>query len=342
MGKMKYPINIKSELNREQTKRQDTKTFLIYMSIMGVIGLVFVLNALIRKFIPRFPFIFSLIISLTISLALFFVVFKYFIFKEDEKLKKLEKQNSESFARFYSLSKDVKERVKLPNNQEVPIFEYKDGNFAFVLEFKFGSNSNGYTVDQTFKCLENIMNVLCKNNYYFQVIVSPEDFIKSNEYNDYVSKVSSAKVDKNYTNTMLNIINNMVSASVNTTNVNTIAIVARTRASYQKHSINLVMHNILDTMWTYRTGFRSIQFLDGFKYRDFLTSFYGLGAIDLSKYETESNDLALKEKYARIIRLYSEVNYENEETRYQVLGNTFRTNASEVRNNVKHITNSRE
>lgn len=342
MGKMKYPINIKSELNREQTKRQDTKTFLIYMSIMGVIGLVFVLNALIRKFIPRFPFIFSLIISLTISLALFFVVFKYFIFKEDEKLKKLEKQNSESFARFYSLSKDVKERVKLPNNQEVPIFEYKDGNFAFVLEFKFGSNSNGYTVDQTFKCLENIMNVLCKNNYYFQVIVSPEDFIKSNEYNDYVNKVSSAKVDKNYTNTMLNIINNMVSASANTTNVNTIAIVARTRASYQKHSINLVMHNILDTMWTYRTGFRSIQFLDGFKYRDFLTSFYGLGAIDLSKYETESNDLALKEKYARIIRLYSEVNYENEETRYQVLGNTFRTNASEVRNNVKHITNSRE
>lgn len=342
MGKMKYPINIKSELNREQTKRQDTKTFLIYMSIMGVIGLVFVLNALIRKFIPRFPFILSLIISLTISLALFFVVFKYFIFKEDEKLKKLEKQNSESFARFYSLSKDVKERVKLPNNQEVPIFEYKDGNFAFVLEFKFGSNSNGYTVDQTFKCLENIMNVLCKNNYYFQVIVSPEDFIKSNEYNDYVNKVSSAKVDKNYTNTMLNIINNMVSASVNTTNVNTIAIVARTRASYQKHSINLVMHNILDTMWTYRTGFRSIQFLDGFKYRDFLTSFYGLGAIDLSKYETESNDLALKEKYARIIRLYSEVNYENEETRYQVLGNTFRTNASEVRNNAKHITNSRE
>ncbi|WP_304427975.1 hypothetical protein [uncultured Clostridium sp.] len=342
MGKMKYPINIKSELNREQLKKQDTKTFIIYMSIIGVIGLVFLINYLFKRFIPRFPFILSLLISLVISFLVFFIIFKYFIFKEDEKLKKLEKQNSESFARFYSLSKDVKERVKLPNNQEVPIFEYKDGNYAFVLEFKFGSNSNRYTVDQTFKCLENIMNVLCKNNYYFQVIVSPEDFIKSNEYANYIAKVSSADVDKNYTNTMLNIINNMVSESKHTTNVNTISIIARTRASYQKHSINLVMHNILDTIWTYRTGFRSVEFLDGFKYRDFLTSFYGLGAIDLSKYETESNDLALKEKYARIIRLYSEVNYNNEETRYQVLGNTFKTNASEVRNNAKYTTNSRE
>lgn len=341
MSKMKYPINIKSDLNREQLKQQDQKTFVIYMSILGIIGLTFVINYVLKMFL-KVPFIISVILSLIISLLLFLVIFKHFIFKEDEKLKKLEKQGSESFARFYNLSKDVNERVKLPTNDEIPIFEYKDGNYAFVLEFKFGSNSHSRTINQTFQCFEKICNILGKNNYSFNIIVSPENFISSAEYKEYINKLGSYNVDKQYTNTILNVVKHMTSFSSNSTGVNTIHIIARTRASYQKYSMNLVMHSILDSIWSFNSGFRSIKFLDGLAFKDFMTTFYGLGAIDLSKYESDSVDLALKEKYARIVRVYEKVDYDGNAQKYDVLGNTFRTNASEVNNNANHNVNRRE
>lgn len=330
MGNKRYPINIQSEMRRESATKSDKKQALIYACFIGV-GCLAVAIYMILKSLFNVSLGVSILVSIIVSLIIFLFVFKHFIFKEDEKLKKLQKQNSETFARFYSLGKDVSSRVKLPNKQEIPIFEYKDGNNAFVLEFKFGSNSNQSSVYASYKCLESVFNFILQAGFICEIVVCPEKFTTSDEYKSYINKISTAGVDKSYTQTMLKLMKHMTEHSAMSTGTSTINLIIRTKMTYQKYSMSNLMHTILDTVWSYRTGFRSVKFLDGMQFRDFMTRFYGLGAIDLSKYESTELDLALKEKYYRIVRLYSTTSHDGETVNYDVFGNTFKNNAREVR-----------
>ena len=330
MGHKRYPINVQAEMRRENQTKADKKQALVYACCFGVIGGAVAIYMLLKMFF-NISFLLSILISIVLALLVFLFVFKNFIFKEDEQEKKLQKQNSETFARFYSLGHDVAERIVLPSKREIPVFEYKDGNIAFVVEFKFGSNRTGTTITNSYRCLKSIFNLILRAGFMCNIIVSPEQFSGSHEYRAYINKVTTSDVDNIYKHTMLKFMKSMLTISEGGTGTSTIALIVRTKRTYQKYAIGDLLHALLDSIFSHKTGFRNVEFLDGAKFRDFMTRFYGLGAIDLSKYESSELDISLREKYNRLVKVYSKTGADNKTIRYDVFGNTFNNSAREVR-----------
>ena len=275
---------------------------------------LFLLINVVCYFVLRFFFNSILQIStkwaLVAQIALFFVFgyfyFRFIIFREDEKINEYKNAENDSFARYLQVRKDS-ETVTEIAKKKVHVFE-------FALCFKFGSNDD-VKASNTFTALDTILGLIADYGFESRVITAPEDFRKSEEFQNYVDKINGIN-NKQLAFTLKEISDAVLQTSYEESNVDCIYVCIRTSTSYQKGELEGVIKAILKTLYETVTAFRSFEFLNITELLEFYRYFYTVAAIDLAMMRAIDLAADLDDDYNRIVSLHSLISTDNK--RYRI------------------------
>jgi hypothetical protein len=295
-----FPLDVQKSAAQASKLVGREKTKLI------VFGTIFVNVAVALLTVPFFSSVgisawFPITIQLLIMATLGWFIFRFFVFKESEKLRERKGYSSDSFSKFFFFRNlDSGENLDVPKF-DVPVYEYDNGSAVFVLRLRFGSNDTPKSIN-TRNALTEIFRILAKENLEFRQIVTPEDFSQSPEARAYMAKVSAIP-NKKLAKRMLDITQAALEHSAAMSNTDMIHILVRTKSNYQKYELDSIVRKVLGCLFTNRTAFRSVDFLNKKALVDFLRDFYGLEGIDLALMRIKSRE-EMDSDYKNIVEIH--------------------------------------
>lgn len=268
------------------------------------VGIFVVVNIIIAVFMSSFltgigiPVWVGILIQLFIVsiIAIFFL--RFFVLKEDERMQ--EYNSGESFVKYYKFRKDSVEEYT-SYGRKVLAYEYDNGTCTFIMEMKYGSNDKKKEKN-TRDVLEQILKVIYSNRLEVRTIVMPEDFLAGQEAKrmmEVVNKAKGTKIGK-YN---LKLVDGVLEHTKDS-NLESLYIMVKTTAIYQKYELDTVLNSILSLILSSSTCFREVNFLDKDGLVHLMKRFYGVEAIDLSMVkavESSENTVAL---YQEMVSLY--------------------------------------
>lgn len=298
---MIYPLDVYERVaNRKKLVGADRSTFFISLFLMCNFFLFIILH---RIFVIALGFPLAACIGIQGILFLIFgiILFRFVIFDEETKAKEYTDENSDSFARFMHLRKDVNHEIEVRKNSYVNVYEYDNGHVLSTIRFKFGSNDN-YKSRDTEKCLNEIFRVLINNGLEFRTVTCPENFKKSKELDSYIESINKVE-DKKLSKHLLAMSNEIIDRSYEESNVNMFYLSFKTPSSYQLEDLESTIKHVLKIVSSYITCFRSIEFLDLNQLIDFYREFYSVEAIDLAMMKAIELSDIIDENFSHIVKL---------------------------------------
>ena len=276
----------------------------------SIIMQIFIIANIICFFI--FRFIFNTFLSLSTGWAilaqivLFFVIgvmlFRFVIFKEDEKLQDYKDQQSDSFARYLHIRKDNIDITKI-NNESVSVLEYTNGSVMSTILFKFGSNDDNLA-RSTKEVLQAIYGVISSYNFEFRTVSLPEVFSNSKEYNKHLEQINCIK-NKKLSYFLKRISEQSLTIANTSSSTNVLYLMIRSKIPGEKEQLICIIKEILKILLENVTCFRSIEFLNKDSLLEFFREFYGIEAIDLAMMKAIELSSDIENDYKKLITLYS-------------------------------------
>lgn len=294
---MKFPLNVQKSAARAGKVTGGDK---VKLSLLLGIALFAGINLFTIPFFSSMgiPWYIPFSIIGILYGMIFVLVFRFAVFKENDKLAEYEGFSSDSFAKYYGI-RNIDSGETLEN--KVPIFEFGNGTHVVGLVLRYGSNDDSKAV-QTRMALEEIYNIIGKQNLDFSYICSTEDFSKSKEYAEYMRKSRKIK-DMKLAKPVIDMAQMAVNIAEESSNVETSTILIRTRSNYQKYELESVLKSIMKVLTDLRTCFRSVEFLSKNSYLELIEDFYELEAIDLSLMRLRGSE-ELDKDYQSLIQVY--------------------------------------
>lgn len=301
---MIYPIDIYDNVsNRKKLSTADKSQIVVGLFLAGNFFLFLVLHRVICMMFGA-PLFVCILVQLLVFGVVGSLVFRFFIFDEEAKMREYTDEASDSFARFVHLRKDSTHEVSVNSAEHVNVFEYDSGCCVCTMRFKFGSNDS-LKSSETRKCFNEIYRILVNNGMEFRTVVTPENFKQSRELDNFVDSINRIE-DKQLAKHILAMSNAILQQSYEECNVDQFYLSFRTASSYQLEDLEAVIRRIIGVLRERATSFRSVEFLDLAQLIDFYREFYSVEAIDLAMMRavalSESIDNSFKE-VARIFRL---------------------------------------
>lgn len=243
---------------------------------------------------------FSIIVFLILWAIIGVMIFRFVIFDEDLKKREFEGADSDSFAKYMWLRKDIHKDSRL-GREMVSVFEYTNGSSVCVLELRFGSNDD-QKAEGTTALYARFMAIAAENNLESRIIISPEDFKNSREFKQQIAAINAIKDSRASKNVMM-INNAIIDASCECCNVDVIYFMLKTRSNHQRADLELALRRVFSIMTHNISAFRSIHFLDVQELMEFLRTFYGIAAIDLSMMRTMELADTVTSEFDNVVKL---------------------------------------
>lgn len=299
---MIFPEDINKRINASKSLSTKDKTKL------GV-GLFFLLNIGIALFlVPTargwgIPIWVPLVVQFILVVSIFILVWRVFIFKEDERMVEAKNKTQNSLAKFYFLRNLDSSETLTVGDKEFPVYEYDNGNSVMVMKFLLGENNNLRRKNNEI-VLRKIFAILGEANLEFRQIVTKENFRTSPEAQSYIESLKEIE-DPQLARVMREVTDALLDISETVSNVDVINLVIKTRSPHQIYSLDTVIRRISLVMKDYQTSFRRVTFLHKKPVLDLLKDYYGIEAIDptLMSLSGTKVDYALQNKYVQVYAL---------------------------------------
>lgn len=276
---MIYPYNVHREVRDagKATGQDLSRFFGFLMLIIGVI-LYFVIDFVLSTLIGDFKGL-ALIITLVLLFFIGYYMFRFFIFREDEKMAEYQGQERDTFARYVHIRKDTEQSVRVLNSS-VDCFEYTNGSVFCVLQFKFGSNDTE-KAKNTFMLFKKIIHILGENGLEFRLTDLPEDFFHSEEYSDYAEHLNAIE-NKNLAHTLIYMADHMLQTSRKLGNTSTIYLEIIAINSYKVLDFETALNQIMTAVNKTASALRGVYCLNLQGLLEYMEQYYNMEVIDLS------------------------------------------------------------
>ena len=296
---MIFPQDVHKTITQSNKIAGDNKVqAILLVSILGSIGL-FIVTDMILSSVFGTGLGTTIVVVLIIMAIIGIFVFRFFIFNEDAVKKEYEGQESDSFAKYMWLRKDIHTSTALRGNN-VTVFEYINGTAMCIIEMRFGSNTDEKAYG-TRNIYEKMIQIATDNKLESRVISAQENFRNSEEFKEQIAAINRIKDHKSARNvTMIN--DAIIEQSVKLCNVDIIYFMLRTTNNHQRYDLEIALKKIFSVIHSEISAFRSIKFLNPKELMEFYREFYKIAAIDLSMMRTM--ELAeLNEEFDEIVQL---------------------------------------
>ena len=276
---MIYPYNVHREVKEagKATGQDLSRFFGFLMLILGVV-IYFIIDFVLSTLIGDNTFL-TAVITLVLVFFIGYYVFRFFVFREDEKMAEFKGQERDTFARYVRIRKDTEQSVNVLNNK-IDCFEYTNGSVFCVLQFKFGGNDTE-KAKNTFLLFRKIIHIIGDNGLEFRMTDMQEDFFHSEEYRNYEKHLNEIP-DKKLARTLIYMADHMLQTSKRLGNTSTVYIEIIATNSYKLLDFETALNQIMTVTQRMRTAIRSVTYLDLQSLLEYMEQYYNMEVIDLS------------------------------------------------------------
>ena len=280
---MIFPMDVykSTEESGKMVGENRLQLFTILMTF-GSIGLFFVLLHVFQTYLNaglKATILTELVIVGLVGVTLY----RFFVFREDEKKIEYENRNNDSFARYMFLQKDSKKDIDT-RESTFHLFEYDNGAITCTLEFRYGSN-DAVRAQETRECLQKIVHTLTLYGFDTRFTVMAEPFGDSLDFQEYMRTLNSIE-DVNLRKCNIAIAEEALRLTDKYSNVDIMYLTISARSAYQLEELRIALVDCFRAVRNAATGFRSVRCLDLQEIIDFYRNYYGIQAIDLSMMKT--------------------------------------------------------
>ena len=299
--RMLYPLDVhKRTSDAGKLVAKDKSNFIVMMTIIANVAFFFFISTIFKKFLGL-GIGWAILVQLILGSIIGSLIFRFWIFDEDEKIREYNGYGSDSFAPYYGMRKDVVDDLDIGLGRTVNIFEYVNGTALAVIRLRYGSNSNE-KARETADTFTRIFRTIASYGFEFRTVVMTEDFEYTDEYEALIKRLNGIS-DTNLSATMLNIAETILKKSHEESNVDVMYLLVRTRTNVQKYDLDTGIKSLVHIMTQGRTAFRSVEFLDKEQLKNFQREYYGLEAMDLSLLKAIKPDMETLEEYMKLVKV---------------------------------------
>ena len=177
---MIFPINVhRRAVNARKLVAQDKTAITVQLFVIANIGCFFLMKFLFGTFLGL-GVGWAILAQLILFTAIGILIFRYIIFKEDEKIQEYNDEQTDSFARYLYVRKDNVTQLSCAE-QAITAFEFTNGCLTTTMLFRFGSN-NDAKAKSTYEVLNRMYGLISSYNFKFCTDTMPEVFTNSLEY----------------------------------------------------------------------------------------------------------------------------------------------------------------
>ncbi len=280
---MIFPLDVnRVVVDSKKVAGQNKVQAIIIAFILGGVALFFGTDYLLTTYLGTTLAV-TIVVDAVILCIIAVLVFRFGIFDEEMKKKEYEGGESDSFAKYMWLRKDIHTDTKL-GDSAVSIYEYVNGSAMCVMELRFGSNDDS-KAEYTERLYEQLVHIAVDNGLEFRFEIGPEDFRNSTEFKRHIESINKIE-NKDDARTVMMIDNAIIDESCATCNVDIIYFMMRTLNNYQRADLEIALRQIFGLINRNLSAFRSISFLNPEQLMEFFRWFYNIAAIDLSMMKT--------------------------------------------------------
>lgn len=319
---MIFPVNVfKKTLNTRKLMASD-KTTIIVQAFLIVNVLCYVILHHVFTTILGMSAVWAIITQTALFVVAGVIIFRFFIFHENEKVQEYKNSNSDSFAKFMFVRKEgVHELTAL--NRKVSIFEYTNGLAFTVLCFKVGSNDDDIAAT-TRKLLQKIFKIAGSYGLIIRSFVMPENIESSLEFKRHVNKINHVS-DKKLSMHLKQITTCVAQTANEKSHTEVLYLMLNSQSSFQVEEFEGALRAIFALIEGTQSCFREISVLDQQGLLEFFRQFYTVDAIDLALMKAIDVSDDINALYNKIIDVYRF--HATDGTEYHISGedNTFVT-----------------
>lgn len=291
-----YPIKVyDSSVDRsKETREQGIQSAIGLLALGSLLAFLF-LNSVLKSTFGLSSFWAFLIVLLVIGVIAIYV-FRFGIFKEDDKLEEFNQEESDNLGKFYEILNGVEDYIKV-GSKKVPCYKYSNGRYAVCLKLRHGSSSQLQRVG-TKGFMEDIANILGRCSLSYKQLTMGEHYIDTPEYDEHVRKLNNMD-NKKLQQSLIRITEHQIEKSEEKSLVDVTYIIIYAKSSYQKYAIASAVHDILKEYRRTKTVFRDYFFLTHKEYIEVCKEYYGVDVIDLStiRATTPNKDILMNYKH---------------------------------------------
>lgn len=295
---MIFPVNIAERLRTKgKTTKKDKVLLTVVIAIIANVLLFIYISPITKGLhIPTFVLI---LVQLGITSLITILFIRMFVVREKEKIDESDASSQASLNTYYYLrNKDVLEEI-----EQVPVFEYTDGNFCIGISLYYGANSDR-KVDGNKFIIQNLINLCLSNGMTYRTISLPEKFKESIECYNYTQKLSNIE-DSNLRDYMVDNLDMILNVSESSSELLRTVVLIKTSSPYQIQNYEMLIRKLRELFTMRINSFRGLSFMNNEDMRAFMRDYYCLEALDLSALKSKDIDASVLSEYVNMIKLVS-------------------------------------
>lgn len=299
---MIFPINVhRRAVNARKLVAQDKTAIIVQLFVIANIGCFFLMKFLFGTFLGL-GIGWAILAQLILFTAIGILIFRYIIFKEDEKIQEYNDEQTDSFARYLYVRKDNVTQLSCAE-QAIRAFEFTNGCLTTTMLFRFGSN-NDAKAKSTYDVLNRMYGLISSYNFKFCTDTMPEVFTNSLEYKRHLAQINN--IENKTLSLFLRKVSNEVLNTVDTScNTDVLYLTITSKIPGEKDSLEQLLTDIIKLLQENVTCFRDVHFLTMDDLLEYYREFYGIQAIDLAMMKAIDLSNELGEEYNKLVHLYS-------------------------------------
>ena len=293
---MIFPINVYKNIKEAGKTKASEKISAILIAALIVNIIIFAQIQGLLQGIGISPVI-TILVQLVITILVMIVLIRVFVVREHDKYVEHQKSKDSSLSNYYY----IRNKENVDKIEEVPIFQYNNGNYFFIIGFTYGANSDRKKVGNEVFFTKLIRNIL-KYEMKYRCYQMPEDFRESVEcktflkslvniedpvLRDYMSK--TVEYDLDYCSEFRELFKTVV--------------LVETSNPYQINNIPTLIRDILKDYKNEVLSVRGIEFFDVQEMRNFCRDYHCLEALDLSSLKVNNIDKNTLLEYRNLVKV---------------------------------------
>ena len=243
------------------------------------------------------PIFVGVLLQLVLTLSVCIALFRYKIIREDDKILEYENSKDTSLSNYWYIS----DKDNMDEIEQVPIFEFSDGNYMIAIRFSYG-NFNRKAADSTRELFQYYYTEILKQGFAVQSVDLPERFEESLECRNFLGDISRIDDDK-VSVVMRDIATNLLGVCGNYNSLVSTVFLIKTVTPVTYINYKIVINKMMSEFSKIDHSIRSISALNNVTIRSFMRDYYGLEALDLANLKTARVDSDLLFRYKDLVKI---------------------------------------
>lgn len=293
-----YPSKVyDSSVDRsKETKEQGIQSAILLLGIGSLLGFLF-LSTVFKSTFGISSFWAFLIVLIVVGVIAVYV-FRFGIFKEDDKLEEYHNEDTSDLGKFYDILNGIEEVLTI-GKTEIPCYKLVTGGYRVCIKLKHGSSDAVKRINSK-DFMEDVGNILGAYNLIYDQTTMGEKYENTPEYEEYIGKLNKIK-NKKLQETLLRIAEYNIAVSNDTCLVDCTYLIIDCKNSYQKYNMSSAISDIIRLFNGLKLVYSDMLFLTHSEFIEVCKDYYGVEVIDLSTIRSVMVDRNILTNYSDLV-----------------------------------------